>query len=122
MELTSEIAAGYVGGQIEVQNRVGGYYYLGEIATATVEGTGGDAIFKVTLTWMAKGHPNLFPVRWTNDDTLTYTRSLVIYDVLDIGDDRILLLPSILGESTVVLFPPGRGKLDPSRVEGLSLK
>jgi hypothetical protein len=122
VELTSEKAARYIGGQIEVQNRVGGFCYLGEIATSIVEGVGEDATFRVTLTWMARGYPHLFPVHWVNDNgNLTYERSLLIYDVLDIGDDRILLLPSVVGESTVVLFLPGRGKLDPSRVEGLNL-
>ena len=122
MELTSEKAARYVGGQIEIQNRAGGFCYLGEIATSIVEGVGEDATFRVTLTWRARGYPCPFPMYWVKDDNLTYERNLHIYDVLDIGDDRIQLQPSVVGESTVVLFLPGRGKLDPSRVEGLNLE
>ncbi|HSW78057.1 MAG TPA: hypothetical protein VLG36_04625 [Candidatus Chromulinivoraceae bacterium] len=122
MELTSEKAARYVGGQIEIQNRAVGFCYLGEIATSIVEGVGEDAIFKVTLTWAASGDPCPHPMRWVNDNNLTYEWRLRLYKVLDIGYYRIRLEPSVVCESTVVLFPRGRGRLDPSRVEGLSLE
>lgn len=118
MELTPEMAARYAGGQIEVQHQGKGYIYCGEIATATVEGAGDNATLKVTLKWMAKGNG---PGRWVNDTNLTYEASLPVYGVSDIGDDRTCLQSSIIGE-IVVLFPPDRSKLDPSRVEGLNLE
>jgi hypothetical protein len=121
MELTPEMAAHYAGGQIEVQNEGEGYYYRGEIATTTVEGTGEDATFKATLAWMAKGVGDPLPARLVNDTRLTYEASLLIYSVSDIGDGRTLLQSSIIGEITV-LFPPGGSKLDPSKVEGLNLR
>lgn len=122
MELTPEIAARYAGGQLEVQNASEGYLYRGEIATATVEGNGSDATFKATLAWNAKGegYPP-FPERWVNNTKLTYGASLSIYSVSDIGDGRILLQSSIVGETTT-LFPPDGSKLDPSEVVGLKLK
>ncbi|SRR6266702_5283488 len=120
MELTPEMAAGYVGGQIEVQNQGEGYYYRGEIATATVEGTGDNATFKATLNWMAKGVGSPLPSRLVSDTRLTYKASLSIYHVSVIRDGRILLQSPIVGE-IVVLFPPNGSKLDPSKVEGLNL-
>lgn len=120
VELTPEMAARYAGGQIEVQNPNEGYLYRGEIATATVEGEGDDASFSATLRWMAKGVGDPLPSRWVNDTNLTYRASLLIYGVSDIGDERICLQSSIIGE-LVVLFPPDGSKLDPSKVEGLNL-
>lgn len=121
MELTPEMAARYVGGQIEVQNPGEGYIYRGEITTATVEGGGDDATFKVALKWMAEGEGRPLPSRWVNSTKLTYAASLLIYDVSDKRDGRILLQSPIVGE-IVILFPPGGSKLDPARVEGLSLE
>ncbi len=121
MELTPEMAASYAGGQIEVQNPGEDYFYRGEIKTATVEGVGDGATFKVTLKWMAKGEGRPLPTRWVNDTNLTYRASLLIYDASDIGDGRILLQSGIVGE-IATLFPPNGSKLDPSRVQGLSLK
>lgn len=117
MELTAELVATFVGGQLEVQNEVEGYLYRGEIATATVE----EETLKITLVWMAKGvgFPPL-PERWVSDDRLTYDASLSIYGVDDIGDGRITLNSWIVHE-LVVLYPPGGSKLDPAKVEGLQL-
>jgi hypothetical protein len=116
MQLTNEIVARYVGGQLEAQNQTGNYLYRGEIATITVEGEGDDATLKVTLNWMAKWDMN----RWVNEDELTYKASLYIYSVYDIGDNRIALDSEIMGEITV-LNPPDGDKLDPAKVEGLTL-
>ena len=122
MKLTSETAARYAGGQIEVQNPNEGYIYRGEIATITVEGDGDDATLKVTLNWMAKGvgYPP-FPYRWVNDDRRTYVASLVIYSISDVGDCRLALNSSLGGETTVLFLPNG-SKLDPSKVKGLNLE
>jgi len=68
----------------------------------------------------AKGEGSPFPSRWVNDTNLTYTASLLIYGVSDIGDGRICLQSSITSE-TVMMFPRDGSKLDPSRVEGLNL-
>jgi hypothetical protein len=122
IHLTQEIAARYVGGQLEVQNPSEDYFYRGEIATITVEGEGDDATLKVTFNWMARGEgPSPIPSRWVSDDRLTYDASLMIYFVTDLGDDRILLKSFIVGE-TLVLYPPDGSKLDPSKVEGLNLE
>lgn len=119
MQLTEEIAARYVGGQIEVQNPGEGYLYRGEIGTIIVEGEGDDATLKVRLNWMAEGEgfPPL-PSRWVPADHTTYDASLMIYSVSDIGDGRIALNSAIVGE-TVVLYPPDGSKLEEAKVEGL---
>jgi len=120
VKLTPEIAARYASGQIEVQNPRKDYIFRGEIKTATVEGSGGGATFKATLKWMAKGLGRPVPSRWVNDTDLTYEAGLLIYAVSDMGDGRMRLVSSIVGEITI-LYPPGGSKLDPSRVEGLNL-
>ncbi len=121
MELTQEVAGRYVGGQLEAQNSDEGYLYRGEIAAIAVDGEGSDATLKVTLNWNAKGvgFPPV-PNGWVKDDRLTYSASLMIFSVTSIGDDRILLHTSITRE-TVVLYPPGGSKLDPSNVKGLNI-
>lgn len=121
MQLTQETAAHYAGGQIEVQNLVEAYLFRGEIATIAVVGDGDDATLKVTLSWMAKGEGfPPFPNHWVSDYTTAYDASLMIYSVSDIGDGRLCLNSSIVGE-TVVLYPPDGSKLDPSKVEGLNI-
>ncbi len=118
MELTAELAATFVGGQLEVQNEVEGYLYRGEIATATVE----EGTLKINLVWMTKGEGFLppLPERWVSDNSLTYDASLSIYGVGDIGDGRISLNCWVVHE-LAVLYPPGGSKLDPAKVEGLQL-
>jgi hypothetical protein len=120
VELTPQMAACFAGGQIEVQNPGEGYFYRGEIATATVEGTGVKETFRAALKWNAQGVGAPLPSRWVNATDLTYEASLRIYRVSDIGDGRILLQSPELGE-IATLFPPNGSKLDPGRVEGLIL-
>lgn len=118
MRLDTEILKRYVGGQLEVQNSGEGYFYRGEIADVFVE----NNEMRVRLSWNAKGEgfPPI-PRKWVKDNShLNYAVSLEIYAVSDIGDDRICLNSSIIGE-TAVLFPRNGSKLDPSKVEGLVL-
>ena len=118
MQLTTELATRYVGGQIEIQNRTEEYLYRGTISSIVVS----DDTLKVELLWMAEGvgYPPL-PEKWLNHENLTYEASLLIYSVSDIGDGRISLSSPITGE-LVVLYPPDGSKLDPSVVEGLDLR
>ncbi|HSX14826.1 MAG TPA: hypothetical protein VLE72_02865 [Candidatus Saccharimonadales bacterium] len=120
MILTDEIAARYVGGQIEVHNQIKARLYRGEIGTIAVEGEGSYATLSVRLNWMAKGEGfPPFPARWVPDDHTTYGASLMTYSVSDIGDGCLALNSAIVGE-IVVLFPPDGSKLDQSKVEGLN--
>lgn len=121
MDLTTELLERFIGGQIEVQNQNEGYLYRGEINTIEVVGEGDRAELKATLNWMAKGEgfPPL-PERWVAEGSLTYDASLMIYSVSDIGQGRISLFSSIVGETTV-LYPAGGSTLDPSKVVGLEL-
>ena len=114
MDLSGKVR-NYVGGQMEVQNPVEGYFFRGEIETISADKTD----LKIHLKWVAKGegYPPL-PKRWVKSDNLDYAASLEIYQISEIGDGRIALLSPITNE-TVVLFPPDGSKLDPSKVEGL---
>ncbi len=116
MELTAERIARFAGGDMEIQNPGEDYLFRGPVETATVEG--GEV--RVRFKWLAKndGGPSNPTPTWTKDDRPDYAASLEIYAVSDIGDGRICLNSSIVGE-TVVLFPPGGSRLDPSRVKGL---
>jgi len=121
MQLTEDVLARFVGGQIEIQNQGEGYLFRGEIETITVDGNPRDGDLVVRLRWMAKaeGYPPL-PERWVNEENLDYRASLIIYTADMIEMDRIMLQCLITGEM-VVIFPPNGSKLDPSKVEGLQL-
>ncbi len=110
----------YTGGQLEVQNANEGYLYQGEIADASFEYNE----LRVRLSWNAKGEgfsaKSPIPHKWINDGHLEYVANLQIYNLIDVGEERICLNSPILGETTV-LFPKNGSKLDPSKVEGLVL-
>ena len=118
MQITNEMLARYVGGQMEIQNQDEGYLYRGEIEAIGMEDNNLQAKFK----WLAKGEgfPPL-PSRWINNERLDYFANLEIYTPSDIGDGRLCFNSFISGE-TVVLYPPNGSKLDPTKVEGLVLQ
>ncbi len=120
MELTKDTdLSSFVGGQLEVQNSQEGYLFRGEIRSLRVEGEGQNADLTVELNWMAKGEgypPG--PSRWVKSENRPYTASLMVYSASEIGEGRLCLQSSILGEVTV-LFPAGGSTLDRSKVEGL---
>lgn len=125
MQVTSEMLARFVGGQMEIQNQGEGYIYRGEVKTIAVE----NNELKAQFAWVAKGEGfPPFPNKWVKDDNLDYAASLEIYSASNIGPsggevgggDRLCFNSSIVGE-TVVLYPPDGSKLDPAKVEGLSL-
>lgn len=122
-QLTSQILAALVGGQMEIQNQGEGYVYRGELKMLTVNDKTNELTAK--FVWLAKGD-GFPPASWKKDDKLDYTASLDIYSVNNIGPsqgeggDRWCLRSSIVGE-TATIFPPDGSKLDPARVEGLEL-
>ena len=123
MQLTTEILARFIGGQIEIQNASEGYLFRGEIETAEVDAENEMTIY---LKWMAKaeGFPPT-PTGWANSSDLTYQTSLRMYKVSNIGpgsegDDRIRLFSQPIGE-TIVLYPPNGSRMDPAKVRGLNL-
>ncbi len=125
MQLTQEMLARYVGGQMEIQNQIERYMFRGEIAQVTLEG---DEL-KVRFAWFAKGegYPPL-PKRWVNDERLDYGLTVLegftaIEDIgpgADGGSNRIVI-NSMVSSEHVVFFPPDGSKLDPAVVEGLVL-
>lgn len=117
MQLTAEMIAGFVGGDMEIQNPEENYLYRGPIESVTVI----CKKLKVRFKWLAKndGGPRRPVPTWTSEeDRLNYEASLVIYTASDIGQGRICLNSPVTSERAV-LFPPGGSKLDPSRVSGL---
>ncbi len=121
MDFTAEVAAQFVGGQLEIQNQGEGYLHRGEIESVTVE----DGELTVRFRWVAtgEGYPPL-PKRWVKADDrfLDWGASLEICEISDdIGEGRIRLFCFATGE-LAVFFPPDGSKLDPARVEDLELQ
>ena len=116
MQLTTDAVAKYIGGQMEIQNEVEGYIFRGEVKMIAVE----NGSLKVGFAWLAKGDSFPLPTKWRSDENLDYAANLELYDISDIGDERLGLQSSIVGEFAV-LFPPDGSKLDPAKVEGLQL-
>lgn len=117
MELTQGAIDRFVGGQLEVQNENEGYLYRGEITSLEITGEGDERVLVVNFRWFAKMGEDY---KWLVSEPKPYSISLMIYGVSDIGDGRLCLISSIIGEVTV-LFPPGGSKLDPAKVRGLVL-
>ena len=66
MELTNEILAKYIGGDMEIQNSFEEYLFRGPIASAVITE---DMTLKVKFKWLAKGvgFPPL-PEKWIKAD------------------------------------------------------
>ena len=72
-------------------------------------------------SWLAKREGSLpLPKRWVRVDPDEYGASLEVYVVSDIGNGRISLC-SMFALESVVLFPKGGSRLEPSEVDGLEL-
>jgi hypothetical protein len=116
MELTTELLARFVGGDLEIQNKVEGYMFRGLIKSIAVE----NRTLKICFKWLAQavGYPPI-PTSWelTDPDKWDYELGLDIVAATEDGLGRIILNASFVGEMNV-LFPPGRN-LDPTKVEGL---
>ena len=108
----------YIGGQMEIQNSIESYMYRGEIESIDIK----DKVLIVKFSWLAKGegYPPI-PKTWVKDEKLDYAAGLEIFNVSEIGDNRLCFQSSITNE-TVVLFPIDGSKLDPSKVVGLEKK
>lgn len=118
MELTTDIVSKYVGGQLEIYNRGELYLFRGEIESAEVvpEERTESMLLKIRFKWLAKREDN----KWHADSDLDYKASLIGMNVYDLSDGRIHYFLIYVGESCT-FFPPDGSKLDPARVEGLTL-
>lgn len=126
MKLTTELLAPYIGGQIEIQNRNESYLYRGEIDTAEVSGS----CLQVTLKWLALGvdFPPI-PSKWVVSSTKNYAVDLNSSAVSNIassgeeigGGDRICINTHPAIGELIVLYPANGSKLDPAKIEGLTL-
>ncbi len=111
-ELTNEILAGFVGGQLEIIGEE--YVYRGQIAEATVS----EGDLTVKFKWLAK-HQN---GQWHAVTLPDYKASLgnETARASDIGEGRLNFSVLFVGESGT-LYPPNGSKLDPARVIGLEI-
>ena len=117
MQTESTVWTVFVGGQMEIQNSIKGRLYRGEIKSIALE----DNLLWVRFVWLAKceGFPNP-PGRWIRRDCLDYTADLDFYAQLDIGDGCVCFNSPVL-ENAIILHPPNGSKLNPAKVEGLTL-
>ncbi len=118
-ELTTERLAQFVGGQLEIQNASERYLYRGTLKSVVVEGTELHAEF----LWVAKGEafPPI-PKRWVmeNDQAkLRYATEFTLYEEVKVGEDRICLHSSIVGETLLFVPKGGESWLDPANIDVL---
>lgn len=123
MQLTEEILAPYIGGQLEVQSAKGGYLFRGEVENIFLK----DIELFVHFAWLVKDE-NFPPATgdWKRErlkNRLQYAVNLKIYSARDLGpseqggDARLGLFSAVTGE-TAVFFPPNGSKLDLSKIQG----
>lgn len=113
MDLTPEVLAPFVGGQLEVQNQIEEYLYRGEIASIKVEN---DSL-NIKFTWLALLGPDR---KWRKTENTDYSVSLQIISVSDIGEGRLHFSVMYISERST-LFPADGSKLDPKNIIGLDL-
>ena len=117
MNLTNKKVAGFVGGDIKIQNK-DEYLYRGPIKNATIE----NNVLLIEPEWMAKGkgYPVL-PIKWVKEDkfaSVGYVRNLEFYRISKIRGQ--LIFTPLFTSEIVTLFPPkSKNNLDPAEVEGL---
>ncbi len=118
----------YIGGQIEVQNKVEEYLHRGEIEEIKLYSTKeGTPVLSVKLKWVAKGvgYPKGIK-KWValGEKFLTYEVPIdnFFYTIFECGEERICLSSWITHEFTVLFPKDYESRLDPSKVEGLEDK
>ncbi len=112
MELTAELVAPFVGGQIEIKNMDGKYLFRGQIATIDVA----NQAFVVTLDWMAENIEFPSGVQWVKDDNLTYEVFIRLHSIRIDEGHLTIVFPSI--RELVTLFMQDESTLNSSVVEG----
>jgi len=117
MQVTSELLSKFVGGQLEIQNRIEEYIYRGEVSEAVVNGNELHVKFK----WVAKGDGLPLPAKWVNEKKTTYDVSLLTSSITEIDSGRIAIQTRFVSNEILVFYPPNGSKLDPAKVEGLAL-
>lgn len=118
MNLTANAVSGFVGGQLEIQNKGKSLLLRGQIKAIRIKSSGDNAELIVELDWLAKaqGYPPV-PTQWFRSELEPFTFPLFLYSVSDFGYGRICL-SSIDGE-VIILYPKGTTMLDRSKVVGL---
>ncbi|MBP7134679.1 hypothetical protein KBA73_05685 [Patescibacteria group bacterium] len=109
MQIDTLTFSTFIGGQLEIQNRLEEYLFRGEIASACVEST----LLKIRFAWCAKndGSPDAPSADWTNDPNLNYEASLELYNAYVIDGGRLCFDSAVVGERCV-FFPKGYTNLE----------
>lgn len=116
VELTTETLERFIGGQLEIQNQIARYVFRGEIKSISLEGD----VVKVTFSWLAESKEGYPPLHWVKSNMLEYRANTSIYRANEIDDGRVAMSSPVTGE-VVIFFPPDGSKLDPKKVEGLTI-
>ena len=109
MNLTTELLARYIGGDVLVRSIVGNYLYRGPCMEIEVDT---DTLW-IRFSWLAKNGGGLLRPTdvWENTDRLEHMMKLVGHAVHELPDGCVYLDLTLTNES-VVFFPPSGEKLD----------
>jgi hypothetical protein len=118
-ELTRDFLAGYINGQLKVQNNTELYTYCGDIESITINK---ENELIITLSWVAecRGCPSN-PRSWVKSEQLNHTFPIGVFSINLIGYDS-LFLESCFRNEKATIFLPNRRMLDPSQVRNLDLR
>ena len=119
-DLTTKALSGFIGGQLEIQNRSEEYLYRGEIARAYIEGDN----LKVRFAWQAKMEGGEWHIAEGLDYVLTLwfdrEKNQPLCAVQRLSDGRLMIRgASVFVAEVLTFFPPNGDKLDPAKVRGL---
>ena len=114
MQLSNSVLAGFVGGDVEIQNPNEGYLYRGPTTNLKVE----NGILKIEFEWMAQGegYPPI-PSRWVSTNKTKYEADLMFCsEMKEDSLGRIVFTYNAVGE-IVVIFPVNGSKLGIEKVK-----
>lgn len=109
MELTTEVLSKFVGGVMEISNRVENHHYMGRIQEIEVK----NETLIVKFYWLIKKDKNK---QWKEVSPISYFGNLKICNLSDVGKDRLFICIPVV-EETSILFLPTDSKLN--QVEAL---
>jgi len=103
MELTTEVLSKFVGGVMEISNRVENHHYMGKIQEIEVK----DGMLIVKFHWLIKKNGR----QWKKVSPISYLGNLKICNLSDIGRDRLFICIPVV-EETSILYLPTDSKLN----------
>jgi hypothetical protein len=118
IELTHEIIAKLVGGQLEIQSCVSGHLYRGQVSEMAFEGEGESLTLVVKFSWLAMMAGDF---NWEVVHLPPFGVGISAHEVFDI-EEGTFQLNCIFNGMIALFFPADSSStLEPSEVRGLSL-